>query len=201
MNEIMMTVLGNLVDDPVLHETRSGHKVANFRLASTARRFDRDAGRWQDSGTFFVSVSAWRALGEHAAASLRKGQPVIVYGRYQTRTYEKDQTTRVAHEIEAISIGPDLNRGTATWSRANRAMTSYQVDTDAQGIPVNGAEAWLQGTPAARTGMGTADMGTAGMGLGVSGLDTSGLGAGEPGPEELDEQRDPFAAQLVGAAA
>lgn len=143
MNEIMMTVLGNVVDDPSLHETRSGHKVANFRLASTSRRFDRDEGRWTDGSTFFVSVSAWRNLGENAAASLKKGQPVVVYGRYQTRTYEVNETTRVSHELEAVSIGHDLNRGTTTWNKVVRGATSHTVETDDTGIPANDAEHWL----------------------------------------------------------
>lgn len=145
MNEIMMTVQGNVVDDPSLRETRSGHKVANFRLASTTRRFDRDEGRWVDGNTFFVSVSAWRNLGENVAVSLKKGQPVVVYGRYQTRTYEVNETTRVSHELEAISIGHDLNRGTTVWNKFNRAATSHEVDTDEQGIPENPAHNWLTG--------------------------------------------------------
>jgi len=147
MNEIMMTVQGNVVDDPALHETRSGHKVANFRLASTSRRFDRDEGRWIDGSTFFVSVSAWRNLGENAAVSLKKGQPVVVYGRYQTRTYEVNETTRVSHELEAISIGHDLNRGTSVWNKVIRAATSHPIETDEQGVPANPARNWLDVAP------------------------------------------------------
>jgi len=147
MNEILMTVQGNVVDDPSLHETKSGHRVANFRLASTSRRYDRDEGRWVDGSTFFVSVSAWRNLGENAAVSLKKGQPVVVYGRYQTRTYEVNETTRVSQELEAIAIGHDLNRGTSVWNKLNRGATSHEVETDERGIPENPAANWLTGPP------------------------------------------------------
>ena len=80
MNDVQMTIVGNVVDTPKLRRTKSGHYVANFRVASTPRRFDRETNAWTDGETLFVTVTCWRAMGENVAQSLRKGQPVIVHG-------------------------------------------------------------------------------------------------------------------------
>ena len=121
MNETIVTLVGNLVDDPKLRTTEGGAEVAGFRVASTSRRFDRGEQRWVDGNSLFLSVSCWRALGANAAASLRRGDPVVVTGRLTTRTYEKDGQTRSVAELEALALGPDLARGTAVFRRAPRA--------------------------------------------------------------------------------
>ena len=46
--ETVITVVGNLVDDPELRFTPSGSAVAKFRIASTSRTFDRQANEWKD---------------------------------------------------------------------------------------------------------------------------------------------------------
>jgi len=120
MNETSVTVIGNLVDDPRLRTTDTGVDVAGFRVASTARRWDKATGRWSDAGSLFLSVTCWRTLAGNAVASLRKGDPVVVTGRLSTRTYEKDGQTRSTCELEAVAIGPDLARGTAVFRRSAR---------------------------------------------------------------------------------
>ena len=121
MNETSVTVVGNLVDDPRLRTAETGVDVASFRVASTSRRFDRDAGRWIDSASLFLSVTCWRTLAGNAVASLRKGDPVVVTGRLSTRTYEKDGQVRSTCELEAVAVGPDLARGTAVFRRSPRS--------------------------------------------------------------------------------
>ncbi|HEY3738031.1 MAG TPA: single-stranded DNA-binding protein [Jatrophihabitans sp.] len=143
MNEVMMTLVGNVVDDPTVRVTGGGHKVANFRMASTPRRFDREQGRWVDGITFFVTVTAWRNLADGVEASIQKGQPVIVMGRYQTRTYEVGETTRVAHELEAISVGHDLNRGSTEFRKRARPSSSNEVELDEDGVPADVSAGWI----------------------------------------------------------
>jgi single-strand DNA-binding protein len=144
MNDIQMTVIGNVVDEPnVRTTTGGGHKVANFRVASTPRRFDRESGKWVDGVTFFVTVTAWRNLAEGVEASIQKGQPVIVTGRYNTRTYEVNETTRIAHELEAVAIGHDLSRGNTEYRKRVRAGSSHEVELDADGTPVDVSGNWI----------------------------------------------------------
>ena len=111
MYDTTMTLIGNLVDSPKLRKTKNGHFVASFRVASTPRRYDREQGGWVDGKTLFVTVTCWRALGENVAQSLRKGQPVVVFGRYLQREWEKDEALKTAYELEAIAVGHDLSRG------------------------------------------------------------------------------------------
>lgn len=120
MNETMVTVVGNLVDDPRLRTLDSGLEVAGFRVASTSRRWDRDTEQYVDSAQLFLSVSCWRALAGNVSQSLRKGDPVVLTGKLSTRTYEKDGQHRTAIELEAYAVGPDLGRGTAVFRRSAR---------------------------------------------------------------------------------
>lgn len=124
MNDISITVLGNLVNEVDLRFTASGEAVASFRVASTTRRFDRTGERWIDGDTHYFTVSCWRNLAHNAASSLMKGMPVIVSGRMRSREHEKecgDHTHTMRYvDIEAISVGPDLSKGTATFNRVKR---------------------------------------------------------------------------------
>jgi single-strand DNA-binding protein len=118
MYETMVTVVGNLVDTPRLRRTGGGVDVANFRVASTARRYDRATGSWADHGTLFLGVSCWRRLGVNVTESLRRGDPVVVTGRLFAREYEVNGQARTSFEIEAHAVGPDLSRGTAVFRRS-----------------------------------------------------------------------------------
>jgi single-strand DNA-binding protein len=135
--DTQMTLVGNLVDSPKLRRTKNGHYVASFRVASTPRRYDREAGRWIDSTTLFVTVTAWRSLAENVAQSLHKGQPVIVFGRYVQREWEKDETLKTAYELEAVAVGHDLTRGVTAFEKVFRPSLTAAIDNDADGVPVD----------------------------------------------------------------
>jgi hypothetical protein len=60
MNDITITVLGNLVNDVEMRFTKSGEPVASFRLAAGTRRYDRANGRWVDGDTHYFTVSCWQ---------------------------------------------------------------------------------------------------------------------------------------------
>ncbi len=81
--ETIITVIGNLTDDPELKFTPSGAAVANFTVASTPRTFDRQTNEWKDGDALFIRCAAWRQLAENVAESLQKGQRVIVTGALQ----------------------------------------------------------------------------------------------------------------------
>lgn len=113
-----LTVQGNLVADPVARTTAGGATVVGFRIASSGRRFDREAREFRDGDPLFITVSCWRALGANALASLRKGDSVVVLGRLTFRTYDdKSGIRRSVHEIDAIALGPDLARCAADLRR------------------------------------------------------------------------------------
>ena len=65
-----ITVIGNLVAEPELRFTPSGAAVANFRVASTPRFFDKNTNEWKDGDSLFLSCSVWRQYAENVAESL-----------------------------------------------------------------------------------------------------------------------------------
>lgn len=122
-----LTVAGNVATDPIQGRTASGIPVTNFRLASTHRRFDNTTQTWVDAGTNWYSVAAFRQLGEHAKASLRTGDSVIVTGRLKIRTWEANGKQGTSVDIDADAIGHDLRWGTSAYLRTSRATSGEQL--------------------------------------------------------------------------
>ena len=141
MYETVVTIVGNVVDNPRMRRTERGADVASFRLGSTARRFDRETGQWVDGNKVFVSVSCWRQLALNAVDSLRRGDPVVVSGRLSTREYEKDGQRRSSFELEANALGHDLSRGTTVFSRTRHdSMPTFEVVEGGGDEPVPGGD-------------------------------------------------------------
>ena len=120
--ETVITVVGNLVDDPELRFTPSGAAVANFRIASTPRTFDKNTNEWKDGEGLFLSCSVWRQAAENVAESLQKGMRVVVQGRLKQRSYEtREGEKRTVVELEVEEVGPSLKYATAKVARASRS--------------------------------------------------------------------------------
>lgn len=127
MYETHVSVVGNLVADPVLRETERGRKVASFRIAVTERRFDAQTQAHTDGRTSFFSVSCWGYLATNVVESLSKGDRAVVSGRLSVREYQvDDQHPRNSVEIEATAVGHDLTWGTTRFVRVVRLP---QADT------------------------------------------------------------------------
>lgn len=117
--ETTITVIGNLTDDPELRFTPSGDGVANFTVASTPRRMNRQTNEWEDGDALFLRCSVWRDHAEHVAESLRRGMRVIVVGNLRQRSYEKDGQKRTSYELDVQEVGPALRYATATVTKAS----------------------------------------------------------------------------------
>jgi single-strand DNA-binding protein len=112
--ETVITVVGNLVDDPELRFTPSGAAVAKFRVASTPRTFDRQTNEWKDGESLFLTCSVWRQAAENVAESLQRGMRVIVQGRLRQRSYEdREGVKRTVYELDVEEVGPSLKNATA----------------------------------------------------------------------------------------
>ncbi|MGY1827639.1 single-stranded DNA-binding protein [Blastococcus sp. SYSU DS0541] len=116
MNDTIVTVVGNVADDPRRKVTQNG-AVTNFRMASTARRFDAGLGQYVDSGTFWIDVECWNGLSGNVAGSISKGDPVIVQGALTTHSWESDNGPRSKPQIRAYAVGPNLAKGMAVFKR------------------------------------------------------------------------------------
>lgn len=116
-----ITITGNIATVPEEKTTPSGVRITTFRLASSQRRFDRATNQWVDGSTNWYTISAFRALAEHAFLSLRKGERIIVTGRLKLREWETSSKKGTTAEVDADAIGHDLLWGTSVFSKRDSA--------------------------------------------------------------------------------
>jgi single-strand DNA-binding protein len=143
--DTVITLVGNLVDDPELRFTPSGAAVAKFRMASTPRYLDKQTNEWKDGESLFLSVNVWRQAAENVAESLQRGMRVIVQGRLKQRSYEtKEGEKRTVYEVEADEVGPSLRSASAKVTKTQRGGSSFGAST---GTTDN--DPWASAAPAA----------------------------------------------------
>jgi single-strand DNA-binding protein len=117
-NYIVMT--GFVTAEPKQVSAKPKTPMTKIRVGSTPRWLNRATGEWQDGETSYYNVTCWRRLAENVAACLRKGDMIIVRGKFRTRTWVDDQQhARVELNIEAESVGHDMSFG---WSHFNRGV-------------------------------------------------------------------------------
>jgi single-strand DNA-binding protein len=101
---------GNLTRDPELRFTNDGVPVANFGLAVNRVRSQNDA-------VDFFDVTCWRELGEQVANYKKKGDPILIEGRLQYRTWEAQDGSRrskvdvVAQNVQFLGGKPQNGDG------------------------------------------------------------------------------------------
>jgi single-strand DNA-binding protein len=117
----VITITGNLADDPELRFTPNGVAVTSVRVAVNQRRFNRETNSWDERLDGFFTCNVWRDQAENVASSLTKGARVVVTGRLRSRSYEdREGQTRWVTEIEADEICPSLRWATAKVERNPR---------------------------------------------------------------------------------
>jgi len=121
MNQMAMVMMaGHVVADPRLGHTRSGQPFVRVRIGVTPRRPDGE-GEWRDLASSYFTVNCWRRMATNASASLRKGDPVIVWGKLKSRTWidGNGERHRII-DIEADTICHDTSMG---WTHFQRGRT------------------------------------------------------------------------------
>ena len=120
-NETVITIIGHLASDPELRWAASGAAVANFRVLSTPKTYDKASGKWEDGETLGLNCSIWREAAENVAESLTMGTRVIVSGRLTQRSYENREGQRqTVVELQVDEVGPSLKYATAKVTKADR---------------------------------------------------------------------------------
>lgn len=116
-----ITLVGNVVADPELRFTPAGKAVANFRVASTPRRFNPQTNQWEDGEAMFLTCNVWNKVAENVAETLTKGMRVVVNGRLRQRSFQtREGENRTVFEIEVDEVGPSLRYATAQVNRNPR---------------------------------------------------------------------------------
>jgi single-strand DNA-binding protein len=124
-----VTLVGFVAQDPRQRQIKEGVLVTDLRVGTTPRLLDRVTGEWRDGVTSYYDVSCWRRLGDHVRASLHKGDPVLVKGKFRARTWvDKAGVSRTVIDIMADTVGHDLSRGVANYLRPDRRPPATEGD-------------------------------------------------------------------------
>jgi single-strand DNA-binding protein len=142
-NEAHVSLVGYVASEPnYLKVGEKGIPKLTVRVCWTNRRRDSATGEWIDGNTSFVNVICWRQLADNLSTCLRKGDPVLVRGRLDVRSFVgRDGVRRTAVDVDANALGPDLNRGVAgfrrIWPPSGKTADEQQAVT---GQPGDGGE-------------------------------------------------------------
>jgi len=118
-----VVLAGNLTRDPELRFTQQGVPVVNFSIAVNRVRSKREA-------VDFFNVSCWRELGERVANYKKKGDPIVVEGRLQYRTWQtSDGTKRSTVEVVADNV-QFLNRSGDPQQQAEAAASVNEAPAE-----------------------------------------------------------------------
>ncbi len=131
-------LMGNLTRDPDIRSTgTTGMKVARLGLAVNERRRDRN-GLIQEFPVF-IDVDAWDKLAELCGQYLSKGRSILVEGRLQMDTWEKDGVRHQKLKVRASTI-KFLPQGDRLSSQAQRPPMSESESSSAIPAPVSPLE-------------------------------------------------------------
>lgn len=139
-----VTITGRLGQDIELRFTNGGKAVANFAVADTPRRLNRDTQQWEDAGeTLWLRCSLWGAKAEALNETARKGDLVIATGRLEARSWDDKETgakrTVIEMSAQEVAVVP---RTTA--KPQGGAWGGGQAQAPA-------ADSWATSAPAAST--------------------------------------------------
>jgi single-strand DNA-binding protein len=131
-----VTLVGYVAQEPSIRTTKTGKVVTELRVGIAPRYRDRATGEWRDAESSYFSVSCWDRLAHHVRASMHKGEPVLVRGRFRTSTFEdKDGRPRTETKITADVVGHDLSRGVANYIRQRSKQQAADADQAAEQAP------------------------------------------------------------------
>ncbi|WP_436759162.1 single-stranded DNA-binding protein [Streptosporangium sp. V21-05] len=120
MNDIYVTLTGNVAAPPRQHTFPDGSRVTSLKIASTNRYFDRENQQWRNGETTYFGVRCFRGLADNVAQSVHLGQPVVVQGRLRIREFAHEGERRFMPEVEANSLGHDLRWGLGSFTKPQR---------------------------------------------------------------------------------
>ena len=124
-----VTLVGYVAQEPSIRTTKTGKTVTDLRVGITPRYRDQATGEWRDAESSYFTVSCWDRLAQHVRASMHKGEPVLIRGKFKTNTYEdKDGRPRTDTRITADTVGHDLSRGIANYIRHRSKQPPVEGD-------------------------------------------------------------------------
>lgn len=127
--EPTINVTGNLGSDAEFRKTTNGTPVTSFSLANTSRK--QKMGQWVDSDTTWFRVFVWDSEAAATANTLKKGDKVVVAGRFKVSKYiSKEGEEKQTLEINADSVGLVPRKVPEPSSLADVKFGEEQVSAD-----------------------------------------------------------------------
>lgn len=127
-----VVLMGNLTRDPETRSISNGQTVTNFSLA-VSRSWKGQDGQQQEQ-TSFINCVAWGKAGEIIAQYVSKGNPLLVSGRLDQRSYDdKDGNKRQAVEVNVEDfnfIGGGRGDDSSAQSAPRSAQSSSKKSND-----------------------------------------------------------------------
>jgi single-strand DNA-binding protein len=145
VNKVIL--MGNLGRDPEVRYMPNGEAVANFSIATTENWKDK-SGQKQEK-TEWHNIVMYRKLAEIAGEYLKKGRPVYIEGRLQTRKWEKDGVTRYSTEIIADQMQMLGGRDTGGSNASYDGSDDMSQDSGYSAEPVKSNQAPRQSAASA----------------------------------------------------
>lgn len=125
-------LMGNLTRDPEMRYLPSGQGVASFTIAVN-RNYTSQTGEKKEEVSF-VRVVVWARLAEICNEYLKKGSPVFVEGRLQSRSWDaQDGTKRSTLEVIAQSV-QFLGRGGGAGRTSDTPAVAQDVPVDENAV-------------------------------------------------------------------
>ena len=129
LNRVML--IGHLAADPELRQTKSGHTVTTFPVATN--RFSKSESGEKRSIADFHRVVAWEKLGEICSDYLQKGMAVYLDGRIVNSSYEDKNGVR-QYRTEIMADGLNI----LTWKKSRNGVDEVaieEVDKEKEAVP------------------------------------------------------------------
>ncbi|MFI7445366.1 single-stranded DNA-binding protein [Nonomuraea indica] len=145
MNDIYITLTGNVAAEPRQYTFEDGARVTSLRVLTAHRYFDRKTGQWTDGEKVCFAVRCWRALGDNVAQSIKVGHPVVVSGKLRIREFGPEGDRRFMPEVEASAVGHDLRWGTGVFAKPDRGGAGASVSREMRDRLDAETEDWAMG--------------------------------------------------------
>lgn len=120
MSKLTVSVWGNVTSEPMHVVGSSGTPRTTFRLAHTPRKRQPD-GSYTNGATSFFNVTCFGYVAVNVAASVHKGDPIVLFGEMAVREWSDGGRSGREVDLVALEIGPNLRWGRARFERPPRA--------------------------------------------------------------------------------
>ncbi len=130
-----ITIIGNLTRDPELRFTPGGAAVTDIGVAWNESRRNKDTQEWESIPSYF-DITCWFDLAENVAATLRKGDRVIVTGNLKWDSWQNaDGETRSKVKVIADDVAPSLRFATIENGSIQKTQSRGGFNNEPQSTP------------------------------------------------------------------